>query len=296
MRRRIISCILVVLSIIITALLAGMALSALSFAALSTTPSTFAIYHYDFGGLNMFHNKDPSDSDFLFEDRSREFKSLQPDREALALEQELRKRNKLFDPLVAWLTEKAVLTNDGSSRWASDKLKMILEAERIEDMRTSDPFRPLAPPQLISRGEIHLISQFDGSGTTAYRIERRALSRGVFITGLPGGGKTRFLIWLCKQLNSSGIPFFVISPKGSSELKPWAQELDALCVDTEHGDVSIDLSPPPVPGLTYETWLSSLTPLIGDILGLIYGIEIIQQGGDLCIEMRNDWIRKNPHR
>ena len=58
----------------------------------------------------------------------RQFKSLQPDKQLLELEAELRKRYLLHDPAVQWLMQKAALASKEGSQWAIEKLKMILKA------------------------------------------------------------------------------------------------------------------------------------------------------------------------
>ncbi len=128
----------------------------------------------------MHHNKDPSRSDFLFEERPRRFRSVEPDKELLELIAELRARNKLHDPDVQWLVEKAALCSDQNARWAREKLKLLIESDRIQDMATGDVYRPLAPPELLSRGDLHLLNQVDG---TSWKVPMNALTCGMVVTG-----------------------------------------------------------------------------------------------------------------
>jgi len=233
----------------------------------------------------MHKNKDPSKNEFLFGDRPRDHRSLEPDEELLALEKELRQRNLLYDPDVQWLIEKAAFSNDKNRQWARDKIKLILESERIQDMRSGDVFRPLGPPQLLSQGQLHLYNQIDG---TPWIIPTNALTRGMLVTGPQGGGKTRLLIWICKQLSCMDppVPFFILDPKLG--LKDWADYLNAVYIDVS--DISIDLSPPP--GLTYQQWLPSLMPQLGEIIGVIYGIELLQEVATVCIDLREKYARE----
>ena len=54
--------------------------------------------------------------------------------------------------------------------------------------------------------------------------------------------------------------------------------------------MSIDLSPPP--GLTYEQFLPSLMPLLGETVGVLYGVEVLQQSANLCIGLRDKYRRE----
>jgi hypothetical protein len=115
-----------------------------------------------------------------------------------------------------------------------------------------------------------------------------ALTRGMLVTGAQGGGKSMFLIFICKQLDAAGIPFFILDPKLG--LKGWATEyLNATYIDVS--EISLDLSPPQ--GLTYEQFLPSLMPLLGEIVGVLYGVEVLQQSANLCIGMREKYIQNS---
>lgn len=254
-------------------------------------------WHFDLmGRVGLMHlevspmnqNKDPSRRRFLFDDEPGRFISQEPDDEFLGLEAELRRRQKLHDPHVQWLMEKAAQCRGPNRQWARQQLRHLIESDRIMDMRTGDPFRPLAPPQLLGVGDLHLLSQVDG---TRWMIPWSALPRGILVTGPQSGGKTRFIIHLCRQLNAADppIPWFLVDPK--LEFKGWASHLGAIYVDVEHPGIGIDLSPPP--GLTYETWLPSLVPQIGDILGVIYGTEILQQAAEICMELRHRCMQRS---
>lgn len=234
-------------------------------------------------GFSMNQNKDLSPGDFLFRDGKRRFRSLEPDGEWLDLEEEIRRRHLQYDPAVQWLAKIAAPGKTRNSLWAREKIRTILEAERIQDMRTGDVLRPLAPKELLIQGDLHLFNQVDG---VTWMVPTNALTRGMLLTGPQGGGKTRLLIWICRQLVERRIPFFVLDPK--QELKDWADYLNATYVTVD--DMSIDLSPPP--GLTYEQWLRSLMPQLGEILGVIYGVQILQEAATICIDLRERHIKE----
>ena len=162
---------------------------------------------------------------------------------------------------------------------------MILESERITDMRTGDVYRPLAPHNLLSQGDLHVFNQVDDA---PWMIFKDALARGMLLTGPQGGGKTRLLLWLCKQLSTADplIPFFIVDPKMG--FKDWAGYLNAQYIDIDN--IRIDLSPPP--GLDYPTWLRSLAPQLGEVIGVIYGVEMIQDLCTICLDLRDRYIKE----
>jgi len=237
---------------------------------------------YKEGNVAMHHNSDPPDQNWERENWG--FRSFDVDKELLELEINLRQRNLSYDPTVQWLVKIASKASPDSSKWAKAKLRLILQAESIEDYRTGDVYRPLAPGQLLNCGDLYLYNQVDG---IPWRIPANALTRGLLVTGPQGGGKTRFLIHLCRQFNAFTQPiyWFVLDPK--LEFKGWTQYLDAVYIDVS--DISLDLSPPP--GLTYEQFLPSLMPQIADILGLVYGTEILQNAAQICIGLRNQHLQ-----
>jgi hypothetical protein len=232
-------------------------------------------------GLSMPENNDPSKEPFLFDEDNNPFQSLSTDEKWLQLEQQLRQGQLLDNPLIQWLTGYASCKNSPNSLWARKKLQLIVESERIQDMRTQDSFRPLAPMQLLSDGDIHLFNQVDG---IEWWVPKRALTRGIILTGIQGGGKTRQLIYLCSQFNKMGIPFLIIDPK--QELKGWSDYLGAYYIDCSK--IRLDLKPPS--GLDYQEFLPALMPQLADVLGVIYGTEILQQAAQICIDLRERYI------
>ena len=229
----------------------------------------------------MHHNTDPPNN--WPNNNYSQFKSFQSNKKLLEIEDKLRDRHLLYDDEVCWLMEKAAFGSESASQWAIEKLEMILSAESVEDFRTGNVWGPPAPQQLLSCGNLHLYNQLNG---IAWKIPLDALTRGMLLTGPQGGGKSRFLIWLCRQFNNLNLPFFILDPKMG--LKDWAVYLNAKYIDTD--DISIDLLPPP--RLTYEQFLPALMPHLGDILGVIYGDDILQDAARICIDLRNKYIQK----
>ena len=187
------------------------------------------------------------------------------------------------NPIIQCLMRSAAVGGEANKQQVQKELAEFLQSQELDDVRSDDAFRPLAPRNLLDSGRLHLFDQSDGS---PWRIDPDVLTRGVLLCGPQGGGKSRFLVWLCKQLATLNppLPFFILDPKGG--LKDWACFLHATYLDIE--DIRIDLSPPP--GLDYTQFLTSLMPQTGDLIGSIYGIEILQQAAGICRELRSRYI------
>ena len=234
-------------------------------------------------GIKMHDNAhSPDDSS---EKNKRRFDSMEPDEELLDLEDKLRYRNLLYEPSVQWLMEKAAFASANSRDWAIEKLRMILQSEEIEDQRSGDVYRPLGPRALLDCGDLHLCNQID---RVPWRIPADTLTRGLLIAGSQGAGKSRLLIYICRQLAARVPPinFFILDPKGG--LSEWARFLNAVYIDAE--DIRLDLSPPP--GLTYEQFLPALMQQIADVAGLVYAVDLLQEASQICIGLRNKYIQK----
>lgn len=237
-------------------------------------------HHYSQRGIHMNF---PNNSGYMPLNNFSHFRSLRINKELLEIEAQLRDRFMLHDKHIQSLVRLAAFGSDESSQWATEMLKRILDGETIEDMRTGNIWGALAPAQLLTTGDLHLFDQVNG---VPWKIHLNALTRGLLLTGIQGGGKTRLLIWLCMQLDQFGIPFFILDPKLG--LKDWAGFLNAKYIDAD--DISIDFSPPP--RLTYEQFLPSLMSPLGDIVGLIYGTEILQEAAQICIGLKKQYNQR----
>jgi hypothetical protein len=232
----------------------------------------------------MYQNKDPAGDPGISKNQPSRFYALGTDDELLWLRREIRRLNLDHNDFVRWLETLSAIRGHKNGIWARQKLRMIIEAEQIEIVLTGDVYRPLAPPTLLSQGDILFIVQVDGS---PWLLPLRSLTRGTVLAGPQGGGKSMLVVSLCRQLSelSPPIPFFILDPKLG--LRDWADYLNATYVMIE--DIGFDLSPPP--GLTYETWFCSLAPQLGEILGVVYGVELLQDLATVCIELRNRYIQ-----
>jgi hypothetical protein len=229
----------------------------------------------------------PSNPDFLFKKRKIPWRSLEPDEELLQLEAELRQRQLWHRQDIQRWYNITCYSGKYNRAYATEKLKIAIEADRIEEMRYfEDPFRPLGPEVLLQQGELHLLNQVvDG---VAWKVPRNAPLRGTLVVGPQGSGKSRFIVWLCKQLIDAHPPvkLLVIDPKGG--LVPFASSLGALVVDIS--EVSLDLSPPS--NITYSAWFREILPFIASQCSLIQSTELVLEAGNITLGLRDKFIEK----
>ena len=146
---------------------------------------------------HMHHNNDPPQNPHGAS--RRRFRLLEPDPEISELESKLKERQLASDPDVVRLLRNARFYSDESRQWAIGQLRAVLSKESADSTASGSAFRPLAPVQWLSQGDLHLYDQVDN---TPWYIPLNALTRGMLLAGPQGGGKTRFLISLCLQLNA----------------------------------------------------------------------------------------------
>jgi len=237
-------------------------------------------------GNRMNHDPSPFRSERLFPNQGRpRYRRLEPDTERLEIEQQLRAWNLLDDPEVQrWVRIASLGTRAGRSR-NIERLKALLQAKIVEAMRSPDPYRPYAPASLLAQGDLHILDQMDG---VPWLVPTDSLLTGTALAGAQGGGKTRLIVSLLRQLVQARPPrrFLVIDPKG--QLAPYAPYLGAVALDGRQ--VAFDLAPPP--GTDYETWLSVLMPQLGGVCGLIQGIELCGEAAEIALGQLRRYRRR----
>ncbi|MFO8015115.1 MAG: hypothetical protein R6X20_17655 [Phycisphaerae bacterium] len=233
--------------------------------------------------MNRHPNPFRSERRFPNQGRPR-YRRLEADPELLELEEQLRAGNLLEDPEVQrWMRIASFGTHAGRSR-NIERLRALLQAQTVEAMRAPDAFRPYGPASLLAQGDLHLLDQMDG---VPWLVSTDALLTGTVVAGAQGGGKTRLIVSLLRQLTQVRPPrrFTVIDPKG--QLAPYAPYLDAVALDARQ--VAFDLAPPP--GTDYETWLSVLMPQLGGVCGLIQGIELCGEAAEIALGQLRSYRR-----
>lgn len=229
----------------------------------------------------------PSDSKFLFDERKIRFPSLEPDETLLRLEVELRRRQLWHRKDIQRWYRVASCRGKYNRAYAIEKLKIAIEADRIEEMRHwDDPFRPLGPEVLLRQGELHLLDQVvDGM---AWKVSRDALLRGTLVAGPQGSGKTRFIVSVGHQLVDArpSVNLTTIDPKGG--VVPYAHYLKSDVVDIS--EISLDVSQ--AGKKPYSQWLREILPFIASQCSLIQSTALVLEAGNIALELRNKFIEK----
>ena len=224
----------------------------------------------------------------LFPDHRPRFRRLEPDRELLALEHQLRDRNLLDDPqILRWLG----IANCGTERgraFAVERLRKALQVYEVQAMRDPDPFRPYGPLSLLCQGDLHLMDQYDG---VPWRIPTDSLVLGALVSGAQGGGKSRAIVSICSQLVTANPPrnMLILDPK--AQQVSYAGRLNAVVLPGTK--IAFDLSPPL--GFDYDTWFQFLMPQLGSVIGLIQAVDLLNAAGLIAIEQWERLRQRDPH-
>jgi len=228
------------------------------------------------------------DPEGLFPDHRPRFHRLEPNRELLALEQQLRDRNLLADPqILRWLG----IANCGTERgraFAVERLRQALQVYEVQAMRDPDPYRPYGPLSLLCQGDLHLMDQMDG---VPWHISIDSLVLGALVSGAQGGGKSRAIVSICQQLVTAVPPRTVLIIDPKAQLFPYAARLNAVVLDGTN--TAFDLAPPP--GLDYDKWFRFLMPQLGSVIGLIQAVDILNTAGLIAIEQWSRLRQRDPH-
>jgi len=189
-------------------------------------------------------------------------------RQLLTLENELRKRELIHRTTVQTLLNATNKTwNPRFFDCRVDRLRLILNENITEAMRNPDDFRPYCPESLSRTGSLHLLDQMDG---VPIHIDPNKLLTGLLVLGPQQAGKSRFITHLYRQIQNArpDVKITIIDPKaGFSNLNSFR--------NIDLADISLDLAPPA--NIGQEKFLYELMPILGDLCGLIYGIEILNE-------------------
>ena len=157
--------------------------------------------------------------------------------ELRALEKELRDKALIFRPDVEGLLKTAYATfSQAIYDSVTSRLHLILESHETECIRKPDEFRPYGPEQLLSQGDLYLLSQMD---KVAYNIYLNKLITGMLILGPQGSGKSRYVTHLCNEFSrvKPDVSITIIDPKNGFSGLPNFRHIDSE-------KMSIDITAP----------------------------------------------------
>ncbi len=179
----------------------------------------------------------------------------------------------LFRPDVQFLLEKA--ENAFSQRiFESEmsRLRLILELHEDECTSKPDEFRPYGSEQLLSQGDLHLMSQMDN---VSYNIDLNKLITGMLILGPQGSGKSRFITQLCNEFSrvKPNVNITIIDPKNGFSNLPNFRHVDS-------DKMSIDLTSPS--NANQNNFIYEFLPILASICSLIYGLDFLNQAVDIA--------------
>jgi len=205
------------------------------------------------------------------------FRRLTPDPDRARLEKILDKKGMKQRPEVQELELQAALGWPGTRVWARERLQAAIDAEEMDAVRNPDEFRPYAPNHLLNDGDLHVFNQVDG---VERRLRPDVLLRGTLICGPQGGGKTRLVAYIIRQIlrNYPSIRVFMIDPKG--ELVSYADDFPTT-VHVPGSEISLDFGAPEEKDRAAH--LRENLQHMSGVCHLIQGTSLLYEAGEIAL-------------
>jgi hypothetical protein len=203
----------------------------------------------------------------------------------LSLETKARKYNLIYREDIQRLLKMLSYTrNEQVKQHAARRLQLAIDAYEIKIVRQPDSLKPYGPAQLLSQGQLHLLTQID---SVNWLLPVDTPLTGMLILGPQKGGKSRFIVQLCLELRKANpnIVITIIDPKDG--FRNYATCIGAVYVDL--AKVSLGISR--VPGIDYRDVVLEFMPPLADIGGLIYGTEVLNEAADITLHQLGQYIR-----
>lgn len=162
------------------------------------------------------------------------------------------------------------------------RLRILLDAHATECMRTSDPFRPYGPEQLLSQGDLHLMDQMDG---VRFSIDPDKLVTGMLIIGPQGSGKSRFIVHLCNETRRTkpAAKITIIDPKGGFRNLPNFRHIDL-------SKISIDLASSS--NASQDNFIYEFMPILADTCNLVYSLAFLNRAVDIVRSQHQQYLKQ----
>jgi hypothetical protein len=193
------------------------------------------------------------------------------------IEAKLRDYNLIWRPDIQKLLTPAHRGSRAMKRFALVRLQAAIDAYETQLLRKPDPFKPYGPYDLLSRGQLHLLTQIDG---IKWKTPTDSLLTGALLLGPQDAGKSRFVINMYTEIKKAdpSIKITIIDPKGG--FTEYAGLLNAIPVDLNKCSFSINK----VTGVDYRNIVLELMPQLADNAGLIYGTEIFNESAMIALD------------
>jgi len=200
------------------------------------------------------------------------------------LEIKLRQYNLIYRADIQSLLKSAYLSpNESVRQFAVSRLQAAVDAYETKIFRQPDSLKPYGPPELLTQGQLHLLDQMDG---IPWLIPIDTPLTGLLILGPQQGGKSRFIIQLCLEIQKANpnVVITILDPKNG--FTNYAHLLDAANIDLS--GISFGISR--VPGVDYRDIVLELMPPLADTAGLIYGLEILNESATITLSQLEKYI------
>ena len=120
---------------------------------------------------------------------------------------------------------------------ALGRLQAAINSYETQLIRKPDPFKPYGPRELLTNGQLHLLTQMDG---VEWKLPIDSLLTGALILGPQDAGKSRFVIRICTEIKriDPSIKILIIDPKNG--FLEYAGILNAIPIDLNNCSFSIN--------------------------------------------------------
>jgi len=193
------------------------------------------------------------------------------------IEKTLRDYNLIWRSDIQSLLKTAYHGSSAIKNYALGRLQTAIDAYETQLIRNPDPFKPYGPYDLLTKGQLRLLTQIDG---VQWKTPIDSLLTGALVLGPQDAGKSRFIVNLCTEIKKAdpSIKITLLDPKGG--FTEYAGLLNAIPVDLNKCSFSINK----INGVDYRNIVLELMPQLADNAGLIYGTEIFNESAMIALD------------
>jgi hypothetical protein len=198
------------------------------------------------------------------------------------IERTLRDYNLIWRPDIQSLLRAAYHGSSAMKNTALRGLQLAIDAYETQLIRNPDPFKPYGPRELLTNGQLHLLTQMDG---IEWKLPVDSLLTGSLILGPQNAGKSRFIVRICTEIKrvDPSIKITIIDPKAG--FLEYAGMLNAIPIDLNKCSFSINK----VNGVAYRNMVLDLMPQLGDTIGIILGNELLNESSIIALDKLHEY-------